>query len=110
MRTLKFIVDGQLIAKDPICDFSNLIPGSNGYLKAEFSFSSEWNNCKKVVAFYSPLGMEYPPQVLSDTDNFCVIPEKALEKRSFMIQVIGRRGDYKIKSNKIMISQNGGRA
>lgn len=108
MRTLKFIVDGQLIAKDPTCDFSDLIPGSNGYLKAAFSFSSEWNNCNKVVAFYSPLGMEYPPQRLSD--DCCLIPEKALKKRSFMIQVIGRCGDYKIKSNKIMISQNGGRA
>lgn len=108
MRILKFIVDGQLIAKDPNCDFSNLIPGTSGYLEASFSFSREWNGCKKAVAFYSPLGMEYPPQMLSDNDR-CVIPSKALEKRSFMIQVVGKGEDYKIKTNKIMIFQNGGR-
>ena len=41
MRTLKFIVNGQIIKQDPKCDFSNLIPASEGYLVAEFSFSKE---------------------------------------------------------------------
>ena len=39
MRTLKFIVEGQIIKQDPSCDFTNLVPGTEGYLRAEFSFS-----------------------------------------------------------------------
>lgn len=38
MRTLKFIVDEQIIRQDPNCDFSNLVPGSKGYLQAYFHF------------------------------------------------------------------------
>lgn len=108
MRTLKFIVDRQTITQDPNCDFSGLIPGTAEYLKAEFIFSPEWNDCVKVAAFYSRLGREYPPQVLTDGKS-CYIPADALKKRTFKIQVIGKRGDYKILTNKVEVSQNGGR-
>lgn len=108
MRTLRFIVENQIIKQDPTCDFTNLIPGSEGYLEAEFSFSKEWDNCAKVAAFYSPLGKEYPPRVLADGKS-CVIPFEALEKKTFKIQVIGKKKDFKIKTNKVVVCQNGGR-
>ena len=109
MKTLKFIVDGPIIKKDPTCDFTDLVPGSNGYLKAEFSFSNEWDECARVAAFYSPLGKEYTPHILSDGKT-CDIPFEALEKRSFKVQVIGRRSDgFKLKTNKVTVSQNGGK-
>ncbi len=38
MRILKFIVNKQKIRPDPTCDFSGLIKGTSGYLKASFSF------------------------------------------------------------------------
>ena len=108
MRILRFIVENQIIKQDPTCDFTNLIPGSEGYLEAEFSFSKEWDNCAKVAAFYSPLGKEYPPRVLADGKS-CVIPFEALEKKTFKIQVIGKKKDFKIKTNKVVVCQNGGR-
>lgn len=107
MRTLKFIVDDQIIKQDPSCDFSGLVPGTEEYLKASFSFSPEWNGCVKVAAFYSAFGWEYPPQVLADGAN-CMIPAGALKKRSFKIQVIGRKDDFKILTNKVTVDQNGG--
>lgn len=109
MRTLRFIVDDQIIRKDPSCDFDNLVPGSEEYLEAEFSFSREWDNCLKVVAFFSSLGVEYPPQVLRD-GRTCVIPAEALQKKVFKVQVIGRRDNYRIKTNKEDVVQNGGTA
>lgn len=108
MRTLRFIVDEQIIRKDPTCDFSNLVPGSKGLLVAEFSFTKEWDGCAKVAAFYSPLGREYPPRVLADGKT-CVIPFEALEKRAFKVQVIGQKSDLKLKTNKVTVSQNGGK-
>ena len=108
MRILRFIVDGQSITQDPNCDFSGLIPGSKGYLQAEFSFSSDWDNCVKVAAFYSPMGQEYPPQVLKDGKS-CIIPSEALKKQVFKIKVIGRRSDgFEIPTNKLAVFQNGG--
>lgn len=108
MRTLKFIVDGQILKPDPSSDFSNLIPGSEGYLRAEFKFSSEWSGTSKVAGFYSMMGREYSPQVLSAA-NTCDIPVEALKREKFQIQVFGLRGaDFKITSNKLVVSQNGG--
>lgn len=69
MRTLKFIVEGPVLKPDPECDFSGLVPG----LQAEFTLSKEWTSVPKVVAFYSRLGDEYPPQVLKDGKT-CTIP------------------------------------
>lgn len=108
MRTLRFIIDDQIIRADPTCDFSGLVPGSEGQLKAEFLFSREWDGCFKVAAFYSPLGREYTPQVLEDGKS-CIIPAEALEKRYFKIQVIGRRVETRLKTNKIEVYQNGGK-
>jgi hypothetical protein len=108
MRTLKFIVDGQVIKPDPECDFGGLVPGTEGYLQAEFSFSKEWDGCAKVVAFYSLLGKEYPPQVLKD-GKICVIPSEALKRRVFTVQVLGRKRGMKLSTNKAAVSQNGGK-
>lgn len=106
MRTLKFIVDKQIIKQDPNCDFSNLIPGTKGYLQAEFSFSPEWKDCVKVAAFYSPMGKEYPPQVLRH-GSACMIPEEALVGSAFKIRVLGKKEGFKITTDKIVVLQKG---
>ena len=104
MRTLKFIVEGQLIKPDPECDFSGLVPGTDGYLLAEFAFSNEWTSTPKVVAFYSRLGTEYAPQTLID-GKCCLIPKEALRKRIFKVQVLGKNG---LVTNRLEIDQKGG--
>lgn len=110
MRTLKFIVDGLIIKQDPNCDFSNLVPGTAGYLQAEFRFSSEWTGTSKVAGFYSVFGREFEPQVLN-ADNTCIIPADALKHEKFKIQMYGLRGaDYKLKTDKVEVCQNGGKA
>lgn len=109
MRTLRFIVDGQLIKQDPTCDFSGLVPGSDGYLEAAFEFSEEWSGMAKVAAFWSPLGKEYSPQVL-DGYYKCLIPAEALARRTFKVQILGRDVNGKgLKTNKIEVTQNGGK-
>ena len=107
MRTLRFIVEGQIVKMDPDCDFSGLVPGTEGYLQAEFSCSSEWRDCVKVAGFFSTFGKEYPPQVLKDGCT-CMIPREALEKRAFKVQLVGGRKDYKITTNRLTVYQNGG--
>ena len=105
-RILRFKVDGQLIEKDPTCDFSGLTPGTNGYLTAEFNFSREWDGCVKVVGFRSG-NNEYEPKVLRD-GRFCIIDEDVLKRPMFYIYVVGKKGEYRIKTNEVAIKQNGG--
>lgn len=108
MKTLKFIVSGQNIELDVGSTTSDLVPGTEGYVKAEFIFSPDWSGYKKVAAFYSMLGHEYPPQVLM-SDRYCIIPSEALSKRQFKIRMLGKRGEISIITNKLIVSQNGGR-
>ena len=108
MRTLKFNVNKQIIERDSKCNFDNLVPGTEGYLQANFSFTPEWNDYVKVAAFWSMLGKEYEPQALDNYNN-CMIPTEALKRRSFKVQIIGRRPDgAQLKTNKIPVTQNGG--
>ena len=106
MRYLNFIVDGQIIKKDPDCDFSNIVPGTKGYLAAKFTFSEEWDNTVKVAAFWRN-GRECPPQILKDGYS-CIIPAEALTSRQFTISVLGKNNDIKITTNKVEVVQNGG--
>lgn len=107
MRTLKFVVNGQTITQDPNCNFGGLYPGSEGYLKAEFVFDKEWENTVKVVGFFSNMGKEYEPRLLKDGKT-CIIPADALKNRIFKVQVMGRRGEHKLITNKVVINQKGG--
>ena len=51
MRVLKFDANGQKLKKESSCDFSGIVPGTSGYLKASFSFSAEWTGMVKVAEF-----------------------------------------------------------
>lgn len=108
VRTLKFIVDGQMIKPDPNCDFTGLVPGTEGYLQADFSFSPEWDGCIKVATFHSTMGKEYSPQVLIGGVS-CMIPSEALKKRTFKVGVIGKNGGRKMTTNRLAVTQNGGK-
>lgn len=108
MRTLKFIVDKQVITQDPDCDFDDLVPGTEGFLQAEFSFSPEWDGCVKVATFHSVMGKEYTPQGLV-SGKYCMIPAEALKKKKFMVGVAGKKRGYKLTTNKVTVTQDGGR-
>lgn len=109
MRTLKFIVDGQIIKPDPSCSFEGLVPGPGKLLQAEFILSSEWRDAAIVASFWSMLGKEYQPQRVK-LNNTCIIPADALKRRVFKIQLIGQARDgSKLITNKIDVCQNGGK-
>lgn len=74
MRILDFIASGQALKQDPACDFTGIVAGSRGYLRARFCFSKEWSGCKKVAVFSSK-GQDYPVPL---KDNICEIPAEAL--------------------------------
>nr|DAV21390.1 MAG TPA: hypothetical protein [Caudoviricetes sp.] len=105
MRILKFIVNKQKIRPDPTCDFSGLIKGTSGYLKASFSFSPEWNGCNIAASFWR-MEKEYPVLL---KNGQCEIPSEALTWDYFSVSVIGMKcdGRYVITTDKTKISQKG---
>lgn len=107
MRKLKFNVDNQIITRDPNCDFDNLIPGTKGYLRAEFAFTPDWNGWIKTATFYSALGIEYGTKELKDGKS-CAIPTEALKRRAFKIRITGEKNGSTITTNKVVVQQRGG--
>ena len=109
MRTLRFTVNDQIVDKDHNCDFSGLVPGTKGYLEAEFAFSPEWKDTVRIAEFYSSMGRELPCRILRD-GYLCDIPEEAVKRRTFKIRVIGmKKSGAILTTNKVVVSQNGGR-
>lgn len=107
MKILTFRVEGQNIVLDPQCNAEALVPGSEGYVLAEFTFSEEWGNCTKVAGFYSNLGREFEPQILKD-GKLCIIPLDALQMSVFKVKVYGKSADRTICTNKVLVHQKGG--
>nr|DAJ42823.1 MAG TPA: hypothetical protein [Caudoviricetes sp.] len=102
MRTLEFVVKGQKMIKKADCDFTNIIAGSKGYLRAKFYFESdEWKDSKKVAGFWSG-GQEFAAFL---DDDSCLIPEEALTRYYFLVQVTGIKGYQRIKTSTIEVSQ-----
>lgn len=107
MRTLVFTVKNQIIQRDISCDFSGLVAGTTGYLRAKFSFSEDWNGCAKVAGFFLKDGTEFQPCVL-DSDNSCFIPEEILKYHEFNVKLFGKKTNYTITTRPITIKQYGG--
>ena len=104
MRTLEFEVDKQLLQKSRGCDFTNIVPGTTGYLAAHFTFSDEWAGCVKAASFWHN-GQEHA--VIMEKDA-CVIPAAALTGRKFEVSVSGANGaDYYITSSRTTVKQEG---
>lgn len=104
MRTLEFHADGQLLRKAPGCDFSNIVPGSVGYLTAHFTFSAEWDGCVKAASFWAD-GEEHATMLTKDA---CTIPAAALVGRKFEVSVsgVGPNGYY-IPTGHVTVRQEG---
>lgn len=110
-RTLEFNASRQKLTKSRDCDFTHLVAGSVGYLKAKFNFSDEgnaWAGCVMAASFW--IGdTEYP--VMLDKFGCCDIPPEVTASRVFYVSVSGMSAgevsNYLITTNKIKIVQRG---
>lgn len=102
-RTLVFNVEQQRLTRNRECDFSGIVAGSVGYLRAKFNFPIKgWHGCTKAASFW--IGdKEYA--VLLDKDDSCTIPSAALVKDKFQVSVMGAKTGYKIETNKVKVKQ-----
>lgn len=102
-RILEFEVIKQRITRRKSCDFTKIVAGSSGYLRAKFYFTqSEWRDCKKAASFW--VNNEEHAELL-DENNTCLIPEAALIGDKFEVSVTGARDAYKITTNRTKVKQ-----
>lgn len=105
MRTLKFIVNAQRICEDTACDFSAIVSGTSGYLKASFSFSSDWSGMVKVAEFRKYVCDD--PVSVAIINNECMVPTEVTGGKAWYIKVIGKRRDVIIPTENCRVRQEG---
>lgn len=105
MRILKFEANGQKLQKESGCDFSGIVPGTSGYLKASFSFSSEWSGMVKVAEFRKYVCDD--PVSVAIINNECMVPTEVTGGKAWYIKVIGKKGDVIIPTGNCKIKQEG---
>ena len=103
MRILEFNVEKQQLTKKSDCDFSGLVAGSMGYLKAKFYFSKEWDRCATKVASFWERNEEHA--AILDADNTCLIPHEALVSGKFYVSAIGASDTYRLATNRTKVVQ-----
>lgn len=104
MRVLEFEVKQQRLRKQPGCDFSHIVAGTSGYLKAKFNFSPEWDGCKKAASFVGEFVVD-ECAVMLDENNCCDIPADVLRGGVFRVCVGGVRDDCLIRTNTMTVKQ-----
>lgn len=105
MRILKFIINSQQIGPDPSCDFSGIVPGTAGYLKAQFSFSAEWSGLVKVAEFRRYLCDE--PVSVPIINGECAVPDTVTGGKAWYVKIIGKRGDVILPTCNCKVEQEG---
>lgn len=86
MRNLNFKVSGQKLSKEG--DFDNIVVGSKGYLKACFTFNSEWKGFAKVAVFKMNNGDEVPAKI--NANGECMIPDSVTDGAYIKVRVVGK--------------------
>lgn len=102
-RVLEFDVDLQRITKNRDCDFSHIVAGSVGYLKAKFNFKDgQWGACKKAASFWLN---DEESAVLLDKSDMCLIPSEVLVGEKFYVSLTGASNGFTITTNKTKVKQ-----
>lgn len=103
LSTLNFKAKGKKLEKLEGSNFEDLVNKDQPYSKAKFWFrGNEWRGCTKVASFFLD-GTEHVS--ILGTDDTCDIPKEALVGRKFYVSVTGLRYGFKIKTNKVEVSQ-----
>ena len=102
MRDLVFVVDRQKIYADPECDFSGIVRGTHGYLRAVFKFKEGWSGYKRAVSFFDAHGGETAMPLVGDA---CEIPACVLGGGVFYVSVAGMKGNSIMKTNRATVRQ-----
>ena len=104
METLRFLVHGQMIKKDPGCPFNKMVAGSSNYYVAEFDMDGTWNGYSCVARFNVDGRFTYEPI----KSGKATIPKEVLKHKKFAISVIGKNGPTILNTNESKLTQIGG--
>lgn len=97
MRVLKFKVSGQTL--EPVDIPSDIVPGTKGYLRCEFSTLGEsaWTGCDLIAEFNNS-------EAVRVRNGRCAIPDSISSRSIFKVKLYGIRGSgYRVVTNDLIV-------
>lgn len=101
MRILRYKVQGQNIIRDSTCDFSNIVRGTNNYIKLVFELDKDWRNKAKVISLRNSEGVETN---LAFKENV-LLPEVVTNGSMFSFVLYGKDNIEKIQTVREYVEQ-----
>lgn len=101
MRILRYKVQGQNIIRDSTCDFSNIVRGTNNYIKLVFEFDEDWRYKVKVISLRNSEGVETN---LAFKENVA-LPEVVTNGSMFSFVLYGKDNIEKVQTIREYVEQ-----
>lgn len=101
MRILRYKVEGQNIIRDNTCDFSNIVRGTNNYIKLVFEWDEDWRYKAKVISLRNAEGIETN---LAFKENV-VLPEVVTNGSMFSFVLYGKDNIEKVQTVREYVEQ-----
>lgn len=98
MRTIRFRVNQQRIKN--VDSILHVYQGTDNYLKLQFEFGKDWDDCVIGIAFGSKSNPKLPCVL---KDNCCVVPQEAFDKDRLGFYLLGKKPNYRIESQEFYI-------
>ena len=101
MRILRYKVQGQNIIRDSTCDFSNIVRGTNNYIKLVFEWDEDWRYKAKVISLRNAEGVETN---LAFKENVA-LPEVVTDGSMFSFVLYGKDNIEKVQTIREYVEQ-----
>lgn len=102
MRDIILNLSEQTLSKIGSCDYSNIVRGSNDYLRIVLKIDIQWNNIAKVITVRTLGGIEY--NAIYESTGI-LLPKEVTKNSYFEVMVTGKNGNQIVKTNSVIINQ-----
>lgn len=102
MRDIVLNLSEQTLSKIGSCDYSNIVRGSNDYLRIVLKTDIQWNNIAKVITVRTLGEIEY--NAIYESAGV-LLPEEVTKNSYFEVMVTGKNGNQLVKTNSVIINQ-----
>lgn len=102
MRDIILNLSEQYLGKIGNCDYTNIVRGSDNYLRIVLKCDIQWNNMVKVITVRTLGGIEY--NAIYEPTGL-LLPEYVTQNSYFEVMVTGKKGNQLVKTNSVIINQ-----
>lgn len=100
MRKLRFMAEGMALSR--VSPTTGIVAGSEGYLRAEFDLSEDYEGCRVYATFRGDSGGEWAERVV---DGSCGVPTEVTGGRAWGVSLTAVSDGFRLDTNEVTVRQ-----